>query len=326
MHLIDSTDERNATTTANEMFRLILVLDLAEAKVLLTKITHPLSREQLDARQSGETEVAASVNYWEQFSNIFNSPETCVRNMCCTYLGDGPTAVKTSNMAPEPTGQDLTDIFEKCSDLDPSEFVLRDGPWCKKKVQEIKNFLYQYCRPNYGFFRSGNQDMENKYDEWTLFITRGGHPKWTYALMLTESGVSFLKQFADNGKHIDSAEGKDTSTLGTDLRQAEEDIADRKRRQNERQQKHRAKTYTAPGEEAEQQDEISISSSMSKLASIMGDIVSTPQSGSSQQPCATKEDFECDLALASQFTVCEDTAMKEEGYEMLRKMKRQRNL
>ena len=57
MHVQDNSDDRNATTTANEMFRLTLVLDLAEAKSILGKIAHPLSREQLDARQSGDEEV-----------------------------------------------------------------------------------------------------------------------------------------------------------------------------------------------------------------------------------------------------------------------------
>jgi hypothetical protein len=155
LHRETKAADRKAMTTAAEMFRLILVMDLPEATTLFSKLKHPLTRAQLDARQSGHDEVAATVAYWEQFADLYNNPDTPVRSMVYEYEGDGPTAKKGDCRQYSEDGFSLCEIFDKTDDLEPSLCLAREGNWCKKKVLEIRNFLHRHCRPGYGFFKYG---------------------------------------------------------------------------------------------------------------------------------------------------------------------------
>jgi hypothetical protein len=67
------------------------------AAVLFTRTKHPLlSREALDAAQSGDTDVAAKMLPYNEIAILFNDPTLPLRNLCCKYAEDGS---KTSDMA-----------------------------------------------------------------------------------------------------------------------------------------------------------------------------------------------------------------------------------
>ena len=213
---------RTSQTTANEMFRLTLLMDFPDAKIDWTNAHKPMDRAQLDAMQSGDDDVSRLARPYESLALLYNSDQDTfpVRNICCKYLDDGTKTIEMADPvyvygnSAEPC--DYTTIWEDCRDLDPSIYTERNAAWIQTKEREIRNALNELADPNktIGFFRSGYQNGQNVLEAWALYVRYKGKPVWQQALFLTNSYADFVVTFADNGKC--NSNGADSGLVGED--------------------------------------------------------------------------------------------------------------
>ena len=73
--LLDASSQataRASTTSASKMARLAFIMESPEAAMLMTLAAQPLRRVGLDARQSGDADVAESVDPYVQLAALFN--------------------------------------------------------------------------------------------------------------------------------------------------------------------------------------------------------------------------------------------------------------
>ena len=187
------------------------------------------SREVFDAKCSKNVEVADAMDPYKNLAVFYNSgPDIfSVKNLACEYDGDGK---KTNTMADpyfsyggKHTLLSFDGIFERVKDLDPSDYIHRDGDWIKKHMQEIKKVLSDLCGNDRktGFYKSGNQDGENIITSWSQYNAFHGNPTWYDFLCITPSGPDFLTSHSDNGKLMGEV-GKDTGKIGDDTNTASE--------------------------------------------------------------------------------------------------------
>jgi len=187
-----SKSGRSPNTAANEWYRLALLMDFEGSQQLWSVTKYPLDRQGLDARQSGDIEVADAADPWKALAAMYNDPDQPFRNISCKYNEDGIMLKEMADACLSDGGLNLCsfeDIWKRVRDLDPSIFVHRDGDWIKEKSHAIRTFLNKYASEKVGFFKSGDQDAENILSAWSNFCRDGGHPVWADALILTPSGM-----------------------------------------------------------------------------------------------------------------------------------------
>lgn len=252
---------RSATTTASEMYRLALLMEASEARSFWSMSKRPLTRAELDASQSGDAETANNVDAFHLLSVIYNtgkSPrdgtEFIFRNLACKYdsLGNNTgesVGTLAGILSDEPLSVEI--IYSRVCDLDPAVFNIRDADWIKEKAQDIRKFLRETCSESVGFFKSGDHDAENLYDAWSCFCSRRGTATWTDALILTPSGMDFMKQNRNDGKSL-GVYGKDTGILEDDGSSSDdEDPAKRQAKLREIERLRKADYRKRKAEEAE---------------------------------------------------------------------------
>lgn len=203
-------------------------MESAETRALWTALKFPLTRSQLDARQSGDETVSHSVLPLEQLASIFNNAQKdgnkdtntiIYKNMTCKYNAkdeklDECVGTVAGHIIEESIAVDV--IYEKVKDIDPTKFHKRDADWIKDKSSEIRKFLKETFSEGVGFFRSGQQDAENMYSAWSDFCSFGGRPAWTHAQILTPSGLDFMRENRDDGKGM-GIHGSDTGLPSHDV-------------------------------------------------------------------------------------------------------------
>jgi hypothetical protein len=190
-----SKSGRSPNITANEWYRLALLMDFEGSQQMWSVTKYPLDRQGLDARQSGDVEVSDAADPWKALAVMFNDPDQPFRNIACKYNEDGVLLREMADPCLSDGGTNLCsfeDIWKRVRDLDPKIFSTRDGDWIKDKSQAIRSFLNKYAGEKVGFFKSGDQDAENILSAWSFFCRDGGHPVWADALILTPSGMCQL--------------------------------------------------------------------------------------------------------------------------------------
>ena len=141
------------------MYRLIQLMESTEAAKAWTDTRNPLTREGLDARQSGCDEVAASADPYEVLARMYNTgqaedgTELHFTNIACFYFDGEKTSTMADDLETDEGYLSLDGIFKRVKDIDPNEFNERDGAWINKKAREVRSFLNKYCSPNTGFFK-----------------------------------------------------------------------------------------------------------------------------------------------------------------------------
>jgi hypothetical protein len=61
-------------------------MECPDAKALWTELKHPLDRQHLDARQSGDSEISNGAKPLFQLAEMFNTGEFNFRNISCKYV------------------------------------------------------------------------------------------------------------------------------------------------------------------------------------------------------------------------------------------------
>jgi hypothetical protein len=131
------------------MYRLIWMMDDAACKSVWTASKRPLERRELDA----------GTNYFDILANIYNTGidqegnGLSFQNLSVKYdLNEDTMLYEKANTVAEPTNRWLGTpqpvsfdyIYKRTGDLDPNEFVQRNGQWIKENAQTIRTFLYKY--------------------------------------------------------------------------------------------------------------------------------------------------------------------------------------
>ena len=114
---------------SSEYFRVALLMDNPDAQKWIALSRRPLTREELDAQQSGDSEVAATADPYLQLAELYNDPVLPVRNIACTY----ESGRKSENMAApffhysSPVPLSFDGIFEREKAIDPQSYDPRDA-------------------------------------------------------------------------------------------------------------------------------------------------------------------------------------------------------
>jgi len=149
-------------------------MDYPDAQKWIALSRRSLTREELDAQQSGDSEIAATADPYVQLAELYNDPALPVRNIACTY----ESGRKSENMAAPFFHYDgsrvplsFDGIFERVKAIDPQSYDPRDADWIKSKMREIREVLASCCGPD-GFFKSGYQDVQNILTAWSEYHQR----------------------------------------------------------------------------------------------------------------------------------------------------------
>ena len=126
-------------------------MDYPDAKGWITKSRRPLTRQELDAQESGDLGVSRSEDPYVQLAEMFNDPLLPVKNAACLYAAGKKLDVVAQpyyyyNGSPVPLS--FSDIFERVRSIDPSQFTNRDGDWIKAKMKDIRDVLTTFCGPD----------------------------------------------------------------------------------------------------------------------------------------------------------------------------------
>jgi hypothetical protein len=153
--------DRSATTTANELVRLLhLLYDVDNVGAIARAIERtkvPLNRVQLDGRKSQSLSTSGvtmseEVDGWGELASCFNNPEVRYSNKCVMedmIDGEGVTMCSEDIYA---------EIYPFVKDLDPclpEDAVVRDKEWIQKSANKLKG---QVSLVYSNFMKSGNQD------------------------------------------------------------------------------------------------------------------------------------------------------------------------
>jgi len=153
--------ERSATTTANNLVRLLHILydvnNVGAIARALEKTQVPKTREKLDARNSEAQSInggtmAEDQDGWAELAAEYNNPENKYWNKCVNldYVNG-----QLVYLCSDPMYQGIFNFVKELDPDLPENPTVRDGKWIKTYTNKLKgqiNLVYN------NFMRSGNHD------------------------------------------------------------------------------------------------------------------------------------------------------------------------
>jgi len=216
---------RSAQTSKHDRARLIHLTVFPEAIRQWTSAMTPADRETLDNHEVDDA--------YRNLADMFNNYEDVTfQNATIQYKDDAP-------ISPYQARPEMESLAAYCWELNPSDPTRcdRDGAWIRKQWRELRTTLTK-IREN--FKKSGNQDAENIYDEWTKFSSHFGDV-YTYAIaVINWCGMDHFGKALPDDLQIDT--GK-TDTHKPPKRKASDSIG----AMNRARQRKRRKELTSPG-------------------------------------------------------------------------------
>ena len=190
-----STSTRTAETNKHDRVRLMHLFVCLSAQPDWSAA--PLTRLQLDTRSQS---VNTASDPFQRLADKFNNYEDYVfQNLTVEYTN----GIMVSPYRARPM---MTSLADNCWDLNPTVTdpmrPERNGEWVKKTWLDMRGSISK-IRSNY--MRSGNQDAENRYDEWQKFSKTAYGDTYTYAMVVIPLGM--LDQL---GKELPSEIGRDS--------------------------------------------------------------------------------------------------------------------